>query len=73
MSVLKDSLASIGPVRFLKLLHDTIWVSFEDPSKAVEAVTRSPLSVCGHELSIRQNNNKLYQNNHDYNAILIAG
>ena len=39
--------------RYVKYIHEMIWVSFMDNSKAVDAVGLSPITVCGHEMTIR--------------------
>ena len=39
--------------RYVKYIHEMIWVSFMDNSKAIDAVDLSPITVCGHEMTIR--------------------
>jgi hypothetical protein len=39
--------------RYVKYIHEMIWVSFVDNAKAVDAVALSPIEICGHEMTIR--------------------
>uniref|UniRef100_A0A0K2U5M9 phosphoinositide 5-phosphatase n=1 Tax=Lepeophtheirus salmonis TaxID=72036 RepID=A0A0K2U5M9_LEPSM len=53
MECLKESMNEIGPVRFLKFIHEMIWVGFMDHEKALVADRIGIVQVCGHDLTIR--------------------
>ena len=53
MENLADKLNEIGKVRFIKYIHDTIWVAFMDHAKALDAVKVGSFEVCNNSEILR--------------------
>lgn len=53
MESLSAEVSKIGQIRFIKCIHELVWVAFMNHSKALEAVDVGKIQVCGHDLTIR--------------------
>lgn len=56
MQQLQERLKEIGELRFIKYIHEMIWVAFADYRVALEAVELGTIEVCGHEMTFRLKN-----------------
>ena len=44
--------SAYGEVRFMKFIHEMIWVAFVHNEQALEMAKGGPIQVCGHDLTV---------------------